>query len=131
MINQVESGTYFEQALRCIDNAEAELKKSGKSGNYYTNKKYIKTAGGIAYAGILQATKQYIALSGVVVSDDEREIKRALAMLNRRLVEPFNHFYSYLYFSVHLHGNSNVRNLTEVLKEVREFIAILKEASLS
>ena len=126
--SNMELRTHYNRTLRHIDNAEAELKKAGKDGSYYTNKKYVKSAGGIAYTGVLEATKQYIALKDVAINDgaDEREIKSALSKLNPNAVEPFNHFYSYLYFSVHLYGNSNVRNLTEVMKAAREFIALLK-----
>jgi hypothetical protein len=127
----MESGTYYDQALRYIKKAEAELKKSGKDedGKYYTTKKYVKSAGGIGYAGILEATKQYIVLNGIAINDDtdEKEIKVALAKLNPKAVEPFNHFYSYLYFSVHLYCNSNVAMLSEVFKEAKEFIALLKQ----
>ena len=123
----MESGIYCE-ALCCIDKAEAELKKSGRDDNHYTKKKYVKAAGGIAYAGILQATKQSLALNGFAVSDDEREITLALSKLNQKLLNPFNHFYSYLYCGVHLHGNANVTMLGEVMKEAREFIGLLKPA---
>ncbi len=126
----MKTGTYYDQALRYIDSAEAELKKSGKDeeGKYYSNKKHVKCAGGIAYAGILQAAKWYIALKGIAINDDadEREIKTALAKLNRNAYLSFDHFYSYLHCSVHQHGNSNVFWITDAMKKARDFIALLK-----
>ena len=59
-----ENRTYYEEAIRYISNAKAALAKAGKDGDYYKDLKYVKSAAGIAYAGVEQAAKWLLKLNG-------------------------------------------------------------------
>ena len=45
----------FKEAMRYIDNAREILKSAGKDGKYFDDVKYVQTACGTAYLGMLKA----------------------------------------------------------------------------
>ena len=45
----------YKEALRYVENAKESLKKAGKKDKFYIDDKYVKTACGTAYSGILVA----------------------------------------------------------------------------
>jgi len=56
---------YYGEAMRYMDNAKEYLKNAKKEGNFYHDKKYVKTACGTAYSGLLVALEGFLALKGV------------------------------------------------------------------
>ena len=63
-----EVRTQYEEAMRYIDNAKEALKKAGGNEKLYSDIKYVKSAAGIAYAGVEQAAKWLIRLKGIEFS---------------------------------------------------------------
>ncbi|MFH2141424.1 MAG: DUF5618 family protein [Bacteroidota bacterium] len=120
--------THYEEALRYIDNAEEQLKKSGKDGKYYTDIKYVKSAGGIAYVGVEKAAKWYIELNEKKIASnaDDREIRKLLSKINKKALNLFAGLYSYLHEAVYYNGNNNIAMIKESLSEAKKFIAYLK-----
>ena len=51
----MKSGNPYKGAMRYIDNARLQLKQAGKEDNFYIDEKYVKTACGTAYSGMLKA----------------------------------------------------------------------------
>ena len=45
----------YKEAMRYVENANEALKLAGKDGNFYIDEKYVKSACGIAYSGMLKA----------------------------------------------------------------------------
>jgi uncharacterized protein (UPF0332 family) len=56
---------YHADAMRYIDNAYEQLKKAQKEGKFYNDVKYVKSACGIAYSGLLIALDGFLILKGV------------------------------------------------------------------
>ena len=56
---------YYGEAMRYMDNAKEYLKNAKKEGNYYNDTKYVKTACGTAYNGVLTALDGFLLLKGV------------------------------------------------------------------
>ena len=56
---------YYSEAIRYMDNAKEYLKNAKKDGNYYNDKKYVKTACGVAYNGLLIALDGFLILKGM------------------------------------------------------------------
>lgn len=54
--------SYHNEALRYMANARETLQKAGKEGSHYKDDKYVKTACGIAYNGVLKALDSYLLL---------------------------------------------------------------------
>jgi hypothetical protein len=56
---------YYAEAIRYMDNAKETLRKAVKEGNVYQDRKYVSTACGTAYKGVLLALDAYLRLKGV------------------------------------------------------------------
>jgi len=56
---------YYGEAIRYMDNAKEYLKKAKKEGKYYHDPKYVKTACGTAYSGMLVALDGFLILKGI------------------------------------------------------------------
>ncbi|MDR3111898.1 MAG: DUF5618 family protein [Elusimicrobiota bacterium] len=57
--------TNYEEAMRYMSNAKEFLKKAGKDGVFYKDKKYVRTACGTAYNGVLIALDTWLMLKDV------------------------------------------------------------------
>jgi hypothetical protein len=55
----------YAEAIRYMDNAKETLKRAGKEGGHYIDEKYVKTACGTAYNGVLVALDAWLKLKGV------------------------------------------------------------------
>ena len=56
---------WYAEANRYMDNAKETLQKAGKDGSHYTDPKYVQTACGTAYSGVLIALNTWLALKGI------------------------------------------------------------------
>ena len=56
---------YYSEAIRYMDNAKEYLKNAKKEGDFYHDRKYVKTACGTAYSGLLVALEGFLILKGV------------------------------------------------------------------
>jgi len=66
VVEQLELKTkYYNEAIRYMDNAKETLKMAGKEDRFYNDKKYVKTACGTAYNGVLEALDGYFILKDV------------------------------------------------------------------
>jgi hypothetical protein len=45
----------YKEAMRYIENAELQFKQAGIDGKFYVDDKYVKSASGIAFSGLLKA----------------------------------------------------------------------------
>jgi hypothetical protein len=55
----------YAEAMRYMDNAKGTLLKAGKDGKHYTDKKYVQTACGTAYNGVLIALNAWFVLKEI------------------------------------------------------------------
>jgi hypothetical protein len=55
----------YAEAMRYMDNASETLKKAGRDGSLYTDIKYVRTACGTAYNGVLIALDAWFELKGL------------------------------------------------------------------
>ena len=95
--------TYYNEAVRYMENARETLKKAGKEDRFYKDEKYVKTACGIAYNGVLKALDGYLLLKGIEKKKGRKDIEYyqdAVAAIDRKLLNYINSAYMIL----HLHG---------------------------
>ncbi|MDR3112539.1 MAG: DUF5618 family protein [Elusimicrobiota bacterium] len=98
--------TNYEEALRYMNNAKETLKKAGKGGErYYKDKKYVKTACGTAYNGVLLALDAWLTLKDVQFpkGNHRKTIKfyqESLSKLDRRMLNDLDG----VYHALHLDG---------------------------
>jgi hypothetical protein len=55
----------YAEAIRYMENAKETLRRAGRDGLNYSDPKYVKTACGTAYNGVLIALDAWFALRGV------------------------------------------------------------------
>jgi len=55
----------YAEAIRYMDNAKEALRKAGKDGPNYIDPKYVKTACGTAYSGVLVALDAWFAIKEI------------------------------------------------------------------
>ncbi|MDR2580284.1 MAG: DUF5618 family protein [Fibromonadaceae bacterium] len=62
--NYIQKNGYAE-AMRYMANAKEDLLKAGQNGRYYTDRKYVRTACGTAYNGVLVALESFFEIKKV------------------------------------------------------------------
>jgi len=97
--------TYYNEAMRYMDNAKEHLKNARKEGNYYGDKKYVKTACGTAYNGTLVALDGFLLLKGAKKPNQKQRksiefYQEAIAGIDRKMLKTLNSAYQIL----HLYG---------------------------
>jgi hypothetical protein len=65
----------YAEAMRYIANAKDTLKLAGQNGRYYSDPKYVQTACGTAYNGVLVALEYFFKLKKVPLPKIGKSIK--------------------------------------------------------
>ena len=107
---------YYNEAIRYMDNAKETLKKAGKEDKFYLDKKYVKTACGTAYNGVLTALDGYLILKEIKKPRGRRSIEyyqNSIAKTDKKLLNYVNNAYDIL----HLSGYYDGINTVSVIKE--------------
>lgn len=102
---------YHAEAMRYMENAEETLKKARKEGKYYQDEKYVKTASGIAYNGVLKALVGFLILNGIDKKKGRKSIgwyQENIAKNDRKLNAELKNAYDTLHLSGYYDGNTLV-----------------------
>ncbi|KAA6302032.1 MAG: hypothetical protein EZS26_001848 [Candidatus Ordinivivax streblomastigis] len=98
---------YYTEAIRYMDNAKETLKKAGKDGKLYQDEKYVKTACGTAYNGVLKALDGYFYVRGVEKRKGRKSIeyyREHTARLDKKMLSYLNSAYEVLHLSGYYDG---------------------------
>lgn len=102
---------YHAEAMRYMENAEETLKKARKEGKYYQDEKYVKTASGIAYNGVLKALDGFLILNGIDKKKGRKSIgwyQENIAKNDKKLNAELKNAYDTLHLSGYYDGNTLV-----------------------
>ena len=113
--NEIKS-KYYNEAIRYMDNAKETLKKAGKEDKFYLDKKYVKTACGTAYIGVLTALDGYLILKEIKKPRGRKSIEYyqdSITKIDKKLLNYVNSAYEIL----HLVGYYDGNNTVSVIKE--------------
>jgi len=97
---------YYSEAVRYMDNAKEYLRNAKKEGNIYRDPKYVRTACGTAYSGVLIALDCFLILKGINTPDRKKlrksieHYQKNLSKLDRKMLDNLNLTYKIL----HLYG---------------------------
>ena len=97
---------YYSEAVRYMDNAKEYLRNAKKEGNIYRDPKYVRTACGTAYSGVLIALDCFLILKGINTPDRKKlrksieQYQKNLSKLDRKMLDNLNLTYKIL----HLYG---------------------------
>jgi len=64
---------YYSEAMRYMENEKEYLKDAKKEGNYYQDKKYVITACGVVYCGLLESLDGYLRLKDIKSKGKQRK----------------------------------------------------------
>jgi hypothetical protein len=122
--------TAYAEAVRYMENAKETLQKARKEDDRYADKKYVRSACGIAYNGALVALDAFLELKGVEIP--KREKRKSikfytlhLAKLDRKLLNEVNDVYEILHLSGYYDGLQDA----VVIKRVFDLAARISSAS--
>ncbi|MDR0567489.1 MAG: DUF5618 family protein [Prevotellaceae bacterium] len=97
---EIKSNAYSE-AMRYMENAKATLQKAGKEDDQYHDVKYVRTACGTAYNGILLALDAYLQLKDVEMPKKKRRsiefYTSHVAQIDKKLLVCVNRAYDTLH----------------------------------
>ena len=121
---------YYTEAMRYMDNAKEYLKNAKKDGKYYQDKKYVKTACGVAYSGLLEGLDGFLRLKDIKPKGKERKTieyyQENLAKIDKKLLNTLNSAYQILHLSGYYDGILNVPVLKEGFDEAYKIINKIK-----
>ena len=103
--------TYYNEAMRYMENARETLKKAGKEGRFYTDEKYVKMACGIAYNGVLKALDGYLLLKDIGKPKRRKSIEyyqSNIAKLDKKLNIELKNAYDILHLAGYYDGVTDV-----------------------
>jgi hypothetical protein len=105
---------HYAEAMRYMDNATAFLEKAGKDGPLYIDKKYVQTACGTAYNGVLIALNAWFVLKEMPkLSKKQRKsidyYYERTAATNKKMLSFLRVAYSVLHLEGYYDGITSVK----------------------
>ena len=124
---------YYGEAIRYMDNAKEYLKSAQKEGKFYRDPKYVRTACGAAYNGVLMALDCYLLLKGIEKpkGKERKSIEfyhDHLGKLDRKLMDYLNSAYKILHLFGYYDGIENAKVVKEGFDVAYTIIEKIKPA---
>ncbi len=122
---QAVKSTYYNEAMRYMDNARETLKKAGKEGRYYLDDKYVKTACGIAYNGVLKALDGYLTLKEIEKKKGRKSIEyyqEQVGKLDKKLGADLHNAYVILHLAGYYDGLTLVPTIQDGFQVAEDII---------
>jgi len=104
----------YAEALRYMDNAKETLQKARKEGQHYTDRKYVRTACGTAYNGVLEALDTWFELKELpALSKKQRKsieyYNKSITMVDKKMVSLLGTAYRALHLDGYYDGETSVK----------------------
>jgi Domain of unknown function (DUF5618) len=104
---------YYTEAMRYLANAKDTLKSAKKEDDFFGDIKYVKTACGTAYNGVLLALDGYFLLKGIEKPKKGRKsieyYTNNVAKLDGKLTKELKAAYDILHLSGYYDGTNSVK----------------------
>ncbi|MDR0864005.1 MAG: DUF5618 family protein [Candidatus Symbiothrix sp.] len=125
---------YYAEAIRYMDNAKEILKKAGKEGMNYNDKKYVRIACGAAYHGILIALDAYLLTKGIKVGKRRKSIEfyqENMAHQDKKVLTRLNNAYQILHLYGYYDGLTDARVVKTGFDDAYAIIDKIKPMQMS
>ena len=103
---------YYSEAMRYMEKAKAYLKNANKEDDFYLDKKYVKTACGTAYSGLLVALDGFFTLKDLKPKGKERKsiefYQRNITTIDKKMLHTLNSAYEILHLWGYYDGITSV-----------------------
>jgi hypothetical protein len=122
----------YKEALRYLKNAEETLKKAGIDGKFFIDEKYVHSACGIAYIGMLKALDFLFDIKGVPKKKGRKSIEYyqgILSKLDKKLLNHLNSGYTILHLDGYYGGYKKISGIESGFDDAMSIIATLKPYS--
>jgi hypothetical protein len=124
----------MKEPVRYLENAKELLRKSPIEGNRYADEKYVKSACGVAYLGVLKAIEESLLKKGLTkkelpkrVEEYRKALQKYVSIHNGKLLKEFDDLYDELHIAGYYRGMLHrVDTLKSVFKGAKEFIEKLR-----
>jgi len=128
---------HYNEATRYMDNAKDYLKQAKKDGNMYRDAKYVRTACGTAYSGVLIGLEGFLIQKGIH-SPDKKKVRKSveyyqynLAKLDKKMLDNFICAYKILHLSGYYDGIEDVRVIAAGFDNAKSLIDKIKPIGLN
>jgi len=127
---------YFNEAMRYMDNAKEYLKSAQKEGNFYQDSKYVRTACGTAYSGLLIALDGFLILKGIhkPTKKERKSIEhyqKILGNLDRKMLNNLDNAYKILHIYGYYDGINDARVISAGFDNAKTIINKIKPSGLN
>jgi Domain of unknown function (DUF5618) len=129
-----EQSVHYLEALRYMDNAKETLQKAKKEDKFYQDAKYVKTACGTAYNGVLIAVETWLKIKSGNKFKRPRSIesfRELVGKQDKKLLNVLNSAYDILHLSGYYDGIRNANVIKEGFDNAYEIIDYIKPNSLN
>ncbi len=121
------------EPLRYLENAKEILSKSPIEDNRYTDVKYVKSACGVAYLGVLEAINEVLLKKGLSkkelpkkVEEYRKALQKHISAHNGKLLREFDDIYDELHIAGYYRGLLHRTNIVkDALLAAKDFISKL------
>jgi hypothetical protein len=107
----------YAEAIRYMDNAKEALQKAGKQDEgYYNDAKYVRTACGIAYLGVLIALDAWLTIKGVQLPNKRKHMTidfylSNVAKTDKKVLSRLNAAYNVLHLDGYYRKVTSVKTI--------------------
>lgn len=116
--------------MRYMSNAKETLQKARKEDRFYQDRKYVRTACGTAYNGVLIALDTYLTLKDVELPKKKRRsiyfYEQNISKLDGKLSKYLDSAYNVLHLSGYYDGELNANVINEGFVAAYEIINKIK-----
>ena len=121
---------YYAEAVRYMNNAKENLAKAKKEGKFYHDKKYVRTACGIAYSGLLVALDGFLRLKDIKPKPKDRKsiefYQSNITKIDKKMLDYLNSAYHILHLSGYYDGIENATVIKEGFDNAYKIIDKIK-----
>jgi hypothetical protein len=119
----MKAATYYDEAMRYVNNARKILKETPVKDRHYTDIKRVKMAAGVAYAGVDMAAKWFIKYKIPKAKiEGDVDITNYLGKLDKKAVYNYSQAWILLHKGSYYHTSGN-KVVTDVsIDEAEKFI---------
>jgi uncharacterized protein (UPF0210 family) len=122
--------TPYLEALRYMSNAKETLEKAKKDNGNYKDIKYVQTACGTAYNGVLIAIDEYLKRKeglNCKKCKSIEEYRTHLSKQNKQLLNLLNSVYDDLHLAGYYHGTPSAKTVVGGMINAKKIIDFIKD----
>jgi hypothetical protein len=122
----------YAEAIRYMDNAKETLQKAGKEDkSYYNDDKYVRSACGIAYLGVLRVLDAWLKVKGVELPKKKKSksieyYMDSIAKIDGKMRSRLSSAYNALHLAGYYWGERKIKMIESGFEDAYEIIDKIK-----